>query len=213
MINQLGLAKLYEDIRDDPSFEVLRQPGIVLVPGIGPDVPKVMAVGEAPGATENAVGRPFCGASGRVLQQLMNLAGLAEQTGHLRWRSDRDVDGVSISPNTWITNVIKYRPPGNRTPTPYEIEKAKPYLRREWQLIGRPEVLVAVGAVAWLAIGRPELGGITRVAGNPVDVGRTRTVWPMLHPAFGMRNERARPTMEEHWVRFGQWLREEGIIS
>jgi len=105
-----SVADIYEDIREDPLFEHLRTAHIRLVPGIGSQSATYLLVGEAPGATENTKGRPFCGASGRVLDQLMGVAGISvtETIGQ---------DGIRRDANAWLTNVVKYRPPGNRTPT------------------------------------------------------------------------------------------------
>jgi len=186
-----GLDELWDEIRECEEFEHLRLPGISLVPGIGPDRPKAMLVGEAPGAQENFKKLPFVGAAGSVLSQLMSLARL------------------STSSNAWLTNTIKFRPPLNRTPTPEEIRDAQPFLRREWYLVGRPRVLVAVGAVAWRAMAPAEYENtpVSKVVGEPLQSG-AHFLWPMFHPAFAMRNKSIRPRVEEHWVALGQWLTE-----
>jgi DNA polymerase len=109
----------------------------------------------------------------------------------------------------FITNTVKYRPPGNRTPTWQEVAHSMPYLRAEFKAIGSPNVIVAVGSTAYGAF-RPDPGrpGILTSAGVPQPLGRGYLI-PMIHPAYGLRNPKIRPLMEEHWDRFGHWFREE----
>jgi DNA polymerase len=191
----MDLADVYEAYRNDPAFAHLRTEGIVLVPGEGSSNPKVLIVGEAPGATENLHKRPFVGASGVVLRSLIS-----------------DVAGLDPS-DYFITNTVKYRPPGNRNPSWAEIEASLPYLRQEYKALGAPPVVVAVGGVALMAL-RPEgeTRGILACAGNPLPFGHPeggRTLWPMAHPAYGLRNRDFRPAMEQHWEDFGAWFRKE----
>lgn len=189
------LADIYEAYRSDRAFDHLRSQHIVLVPGEGSTRPSVLIVGEAPGAMENTVRRPFVGASGQVLRSLM-------------------VDAAVLSPKDWyITNVVKYRPPGNRTPTSDEIAASVPYLRQEYAALGGPAAIVAVGGVALMALRPPgETRGILSVAGTPLTLPGGKALWPMIHPAYGLRNPAARPTMEQHWTALGDWLREEGLV-
>ena len=154
-MDEAGLIDLWEEIEQDPAFAHLRTPGINLVPGIGSSRPLAMVVGEAPGATENSRREPFCGASGRVLHELMGLADLFA-------REDRGCEDIchpgqgccggpfreAREPNVWLTNAVKYRPQGNRTPNVGETLAAQSYLRREWYLIGRPRLIICVGSTA-----------------------------------------------------------------
>lgn len=197
----LGLEDVYETIREDIRWDHLRQPGIVLVKGRGQDVPELcraMIVGEAPGATENARRRPFCGPSGRVLDQLMAIAGLYAED-----------DETRVAPNAFITNVVKYRPPGNRTPRPDEIAWGAEALRKEWTILGRPRLLVAVGATARAALVPKMFGAVA--PGKVVDlgsqVGEGPFVWVHYHPGWGLRQgESGRRTMERHWEEMGAWM-------
>lgn len=186
------LADVYEAYRSDRRFDHLRTEGIVMVPGEGSSRPKVFIVGEAPGAMENTLRRPFVGASGQVLRSLIT-------------------DAARLTAEQYfITNAVKYRPPGNRTPTPEEATASLPYLRREFAALGGPAVIVAVGATAYAMFRPPQVnGGILRNAGKPLALAGGRALWPMIHPAYGLRNPDARPKMEEHWERFGDWFREE----
>lgn len=141
---------------------------------------------------ENTLKRPFVGASGAVLRSLIK-------------------DAAELDPHDWfITNVVKYRPPGNRTPTIAEIDASVPYLRQEYAALGSPATIIAVGGTALKALAPPhsKLGTLSH-AGQPVTLKGGRTLWPMIHPAFGLRNPNARPQMERHWIDFGIWYREE----
>jgi uracil-DNA glycosylase len=186
----MNLADVYEGIRSDKRFDGLRVPGVVLVPGEGSSRPNVMIVGEAPGATENTAKRPFVGASGKVLRSLIT-----------------DVAGLEAE-DYFITNIVKYRPPGNRTPTVGEVQFSIPHLRKEWNAIGCPKIIVAVGSTALSALA-PQLGGVMRCAGHAYPLTGDRTLWPMLHPAYGLRNPDFQPRMESHWDTFGICYREE----
>lgn len=191
------LRRIHRAYHGDKRFDHLRVNGIRLVPGRGSFNASYFAVGEAPGATENTHGRPFVGASGRVLVQLMESAGLsAEEDG-----------------NTWLTNMVKYRPPGNRTPTGPEIRASLPYLRMEWSAVGRPGVFIAIGSVAFQALGGgAAIGSLLQRAGNPIQLRTGQIMWPMVHPAYALRNYSYRSTMEKHWEDFGRWRRGNGKL-
>lgn len=193
------LEDVYEAIREDKDWDHLRPPGIVLVPGEGARRPKVMIVGEAPGATENTHVRPFVGSSGKVIRSLIVSCA-----------------GLNLADDVFITNVVKYRPPGNRTPTVGESLRAVPYLRREWKALGCPRVLVAVGGTAKNALAS-HLPGVTRSAGQPWPLPGDRFIWPMIHPSFVLRHgppgsparDEWQERVERHWESLGEWIREE----
>lgn len=138
---------------------------------------RVMVVGEAPGASEDATGVPFVGAAGKLLDLLLLSVGL----------SRRD--------SVYICNVIKCRPPGNRNPQAGEIEACAPYLRRQIELV-KPEVILAVGTFSGqLLSGKDETlgrlrGQVFRYEGIPLVV--------TYHPAALLRNSGwTRPTWED----------------
>jgi DNA polymerase len=187
-----SLEDVYDAYREDPAFADLRTTGIVLVPGDGHRAPNIMIVGEAPGATENTAVRPFVGASGRILRSLIE-----------------DVAELDSS-EYFITNVVKYRPPGNRTPYPEEVDASIPYLRREWTALGCPSVLVAVGGTALSALA-PSLSGITKLAGRPHDLPGARRLWPMIHPRWAINNPERQEALEQHWNQFRLWYNETGL--
>jgi uracil-DNA glycosylase len=98
------------------------------VPGEGHPKARIMFVGEAPGADEDAQGRPFVGRAGQLLEKIITACGLKRE-------------------DVFIGNILKCRPPGNRDPRPEEIVNCLPYLQRQIELI-EPEVIVALGAHA-----------------------------------------------------------------
>jgi len=145
-----------------------------MVPGEGSPTAQVMLVGEAPGASEDELGRPFVGRAGRLLDELLAEAGLA-----------RD--------DVYITNVVKARPPGNRDPRAGEVLHWMPWLEAELALI-RPRVVVPLGrhALAHFAGG----ARISEVHGREL-TERGRTLFPLYHPAAGLRGTRLRETLFE----------------
>jgi uracil-DNA glycosylase family 4 len=153
------------------------------VPGEGPAGARVMLVGEAPGAREDATGRPFVGGAGRLLDKLLGEAGLTRA-------------------EVFITNVLKARPPGNRDPRPAEVAHSRPWLERQLELVG-PQVVVTLGRHALEAFVAD--AKITKVHGEPRDV-EGRTVFPSYHPAAALRVQPLRETMREDFRRLGELL-------
>ncbi len=150
----------------------LKETATNLVFGEGVAESGLMLIGEAPGADEDRAGRPFVGASGQLLDRMFASVGLSRES------------------NFYITNILPWRPPGNRTPTDAEVALFLPFLRRQVALI-RPNRLVLVGGVAAKGlIGGKE--GITRLRGrwHEVDIpglGRIPAL-PTLHPAYLLRS-------------------------
>jgi DNA polymerase len=185
------LLDVYAGVEADPNWYHLRQPGIRLVPGDGPETAetaRVLVVGEAPGAVENGVGRPFAGPSGRVLDGLLELAGLARS-------------------QCFITNVVKYRPPGNATPGLGDAFSGRKALRAEYKII-QPLLTICVGATAHKVIhpsgvaGTEALSRMEQGALTPMRDGSYVTAF--FHPAFAMRYKRAQGPLEEAWARLGE---------
>jgi DNA polymerase len=136
------------------------------VPGTGPATARVMAVGEAPGESEDREGRPFVGAAGRLLTQLLEEIGLSRE-------------------DIFITNVLKSRPPGNRDPLPEEVLACAPYLDAQIEVV-QPEVILLLGRHALQRL-LPDSPGISRAHGTLVRQGR-RTYMPCYHPAATLYN-------------------------
>jgi len=146
------------------------------VPGAGAAKARLVCVGEAPGANEDETGLPFVGAAGALLTKILAAVELTRE-------------------EVFITNVVKHRPPGNRNPTPNEIEACSPYLVRQLQLI-KPKVIVAFGTFAAQTLLNTKTpigklrGEVHRYHGIPLVV--------TYHPAALLRNPSwKRPTWED----------------
>jgi uracil-DNA glycosylase len=131
----------------------------------------VMIIGEGPGADEDRLGRPFVGRAGQLLDRMLAAIGLDRQSVH-------------------ITNVVYWRPPGNRTPTTAEIASCLPFVLRHIALV-HPKILVLAGGTATGAL-LPGGQGITRLRGRWFNLeipGLTESVptLPMFHPSFLLR--------------------------
>jgi DNA polymerase len=137
------------------------------VPGVGALAARWMFVGEAPGSEEDALGEPFVGQAGRLLDNMLKAIGLS-----------RTVD-------VYIANVLKCRPPGNRNPEPAEVAQCFPFLRRQIELI-QPRLIVALGRFAALTL----LNADATIASLRGRVHAYREV-PLIvtyHPAYLLRN-------------------------
>ena len=144
------------------------------VPGEGPQDADIMFIGEGPGFHEDRLGRPFVGAAGKFLEELLASIGLTRE-------------GV------YITNVVKCRPPGNRDPLMEEIDACRGYLDRQIELI-RPRVVVTLGR---FSMQRYFPGAaISRIHGQAKRVGNV-IYYPMFHPAAALHQPRWRPLVEE----------------
>lgn len=155
---------------------VLHKAAIKPVPGEGSTTAQLVCVGEGPGAAEDETGRPFVGAAGKLLTSILGAIKLKRE-------------------DVYICNVVKHRPPGNRTPLPDEILACRPFLSRQLELL-RPRVILALGAVAAqtlldtrLSIGKLR-GCVHRYNGTPLVV--------TYHPAALLRNPGwKRPTWDD----------------
>jgi uracil-DNA glycosylase len=155
-----------------------------MVPGEGNPHAAVMFVGEAPGATEDDLGRPFVGRAGKLLGELLSEAGLVRE-------------------DVWITNVVKARPPSNRDPKAGEVAHCMPWLQREVELI-RPRLIVPLGRHALKHFApTAKIGDVhgTVVDGDPA-------LFPLYHPAAAMYNQTLKATLFEDARALGDRLRE-----
>ncbi len=136
----------------------------------------LMFVGEGPGRHEDVQGIPFVGAAGQLLTKIIEA---------IDWRRE----------DVYICNVVKHRPPNNRTPQPDEIEACKPYLLKQIEIV-QPKVIVALGKIAAQALLETN-EGITRLRGRFYDFMGAQLM-PTFHPSYLLRNEQAkRPTWED----------------
>ena len=140
--------------------------GTVCVSGDGPKDADIIVVGEAPGAAEARTGKPFMGESGQILRQELR---------------KNDLESV------YITNVVKCRPPNNRTPTPAEIKACKPYLEKEIEKI-EPEYVVTVGGTSTKSLFRGK-AKINEVHGEIITSDKVSYIgMPTYHPAYTLRD-------------------------
>jgi uracil-DNA glycosylase family 4 len=173
---------LYEEIRTCEKC-ILSQGRTHPVPGEGPEDAEIMLIGEGPGFHEDRQGRPFVGASGNYLEELLAKIDLK--------RTD-----------VYIANVVKCRPPGNRDPQPDEIEACRPYLDRQIDLV-RPRLIVTLGR---FSMQRYFPGAsISRIHGQPKRVGNV-IYYPMFHPAAALHQPRWRSLLEEDILRIPELL-------
>ena len=154
------------------------------VPGYGPVTARIMAVGEAPGETEDREGKPFVGAAGQLLTRLLESVGLDR----------RDI---------YISNIIKCRPPGNRDPEQSEVESCSHFLDEQVAML-QPDVILVLGRHALARI-LPGAGSISRLHGQRVRRD-TRTYVPLYHPAAALYNAGLLETLEADMQRVRGYL-------
>lgn len=156
------------------------------VPGEGDINTEIMFIGEAPGKSEDEQGRPFVGAAGKLLTQLINSIKLSRS-------------------KVYITNVLKCRPPNNRDPLPIEIEACTPYLKRQIKII-KPKIIVTLGNHSTKYILKQlkiPFQGITRARGK-IYIGAINNVRvkviPTFHPAAALYNPKFKKYLEEDFI-------------
>ena len=152
----------------------LAQGRTVAVPGEGPETAELMFIGEGPGYNEDQQGRPFVGAAGQFLEQLLASIGLTRE-------------------KVFITNMVKCRPPNNRDPYPGEIAACSKYLDRQIQLV-RPKVIVTLGRHSLAKFLPGET--ISKVRGKQRRLG-SFILYPMYHPAAALHQQSLRRIIEE----------------
>lgn len=157
-----------------------------LVFGDGSPTARLMFVGEGPGADEDAQGLPFVGKAGHLLNNMITAMGLKRE-------------------EVYIANVVKCRPPGNRTPEPVEANTCSPFLFRQIDVV-RPQVLVALGATAatYLLGQRQPLAGLR----GRVHAFRGMQLIVTYHPAFLLRDPRQK---KEAWADLQIAMKELGL--
>ena len=155
------------------------------VPGEGNINSKLIFIGEAPGANEDATGRPFVGRAGKLLEQLLAKIGYQ--------RSD-----------IWIGNIIKHRPPQNRDPFPDEITACAPYLTMQ---------LKAINPLLIVTLGRFALNYFYSEGKISIDKGRlikleNYNVYPVYHPAAGLRNPKMLNALKDDFMRIPEVIKQ-----
>ena len=169
-----ALLAIRQDIGDCTRCRLAKQGRKQIVFGVGNPNAELMFIGEAPGADEDEKGEPFVGRAGQLLTNMIKAMGLRRE-------------------DVYIANIIKCRPPGNRTPERDECETCSPFLMRQIQVIG-PKAIVALGAVAaktLLAVNAP----MSELRGQWYDFRGTKLA-VTYHPAFLLRDPRQK---KETW--------------
>lgn len=157
------------------------------VPGEGPTDAEIMFVGEAPGESEDLQGRPFVGAAGRLLNELLASINLRRE-------------------EVVITNVVKCRPPGNRPPRADEMEACSKFLSRQMAMVN-PKFVCTLGDFALRRLVGKELS-IAKVHGEKRS-RHGRIFVPMYHPAAALYMFRLRETMMKDFRRLAELLRQQ----
>ena len=176
------LTDLYAQIQSCQKCALAQGRGLA-VPGEGPETSQIMFIGEAPGYHENRLGRPFVGAAGKFLEELLDSIQMRRE-------------------EVYICNVIKCRPPNNREPLPNEIETCRPYLDRQIELI-RPRLIVTLGRYS-MAKFLPK-ASISKIHGKPTKFGDL-LVLPLFHPAAALHQPKYRSDIEQDILKIPQIL-------
>jgi uracil-DNA glycosylase len=168
-----------------PLYKERVESGMFPVIGSGSHDAKIMFIGEAPGKNEAKTGKPFCGASGRVLDELLAHIGLPRES-------------------VYITNIVKDRPTNNRDPLPNEIELYAPFLDRQIEII-QPAVIATLGRFSMEYVMRrygleEQCDVISKLHGHTFETklsyGMVHMV-PLYHPAVGIYNRNQLPELKK----------------
>jgi uracil-DNA glycosylase len=181
---EAALAKVVADIASCDSCTALCRAATNPVPGEGDSNAEIMFVGEAPGQQEDLQGKPFVGAAGRFLNEMLEGIGLKRE-------------------DVFITNIVKYRPPGNRDPLPEEITECLPFLLRQIEII-KPKLVVFLGRHA-MGVFLPGLR-ISEAHGQPKRKNG-QVYLPLYHPAAALYNGSMRQTLIEDFQRIPEILK------
>ncbi len=168
----LAGSELAEERRKNNYFPVM---------GEGSEEAKIMLIGEAPGANEAKTGRPFVGAAGKILNKLLETAGIKRE-------------------DVYITSIVKDRPPKNRDPRPEEIALYAPFLDRQIEII-KPKVVVTLGRFAMAYVMNRyglerEVAPISMLHGKKLEASSFQLV-PLYHPAAAIYNRKLMQTLEQ----------------
>jgi len=183
-----ALRAIREDIGDCTRCRLAKQGRKQIVFGVGNPRAELMFIGEAPGADEDQQGEPFVGRAGQLLNNMIKAMSLRRE-------------------DVYIANIIKCRPPGNRTPERDECETCSPFLMRQIATI-KPKVLVALGAVAaktLLAINAP----MSELRGKWYEFRGTKLA-VTYHPAFLLRDPRQK---KEAWKDLQMVMKDLGLVA
>lgn len=185
------LRKIRDEIvnlKNSPLYEYRRKNNYFPVIGEGSHSAKIMFIGEAPGESEAKTGRPFCGAAGKILDELIESIGL-------------------VRADVYITNVVKDRPPNNRDPLPAEIDLYGPFLKRQIEII-KPKVIATLGRFSTKYIlekfGLPQANqSISILHGKTINAKvsfGSCVIIPLYHPAVVLYSANSRKVLEKDFA-------------
>ncbi len=182
------LQKIRDEIwnlKESPLYQYRRENNYYPVLGEGSHQARIVLIGEAPGRREAETGRPFCGAAGKILDELLESVKIKRE-------------------EVYITNVVKDRPPGNRDPTSTEIELYSPFLVRQLEII-KPKMIVPLGRFSMALIMKlcgleEKLQTISRLHGKVFEAkatwGKIKII-PLYHPAVAVYNPKMLPVLKK----------------
>lgn len=164
----IELNKIAEEIRNFKGLEIAKN-ATHAVPGEGDPDAKIMFIGESPGFNEDQTGRPFVGQAGKLLEKTL--------------KEVLNLDRMEV----YISNIVKFRPPDNRDPSPNEIEACRDWLDRQIAVI-QPKIICTLGRFSMAKFISDV--SISRIHGQPRFVefsGQKYIIFPMYHPAAALR--------------------------
>lgn len=169
---QQSLCKLHESIEQCThcSLHTTRRHAII---GEGNPRAPIVVIGEAPGAAEDKIGRPFVGKSGQLLEKIFAACGFSRQH------------------HIFLTNIVRCRPPDNRVPSEAEVQACIPFLRRQIQLID-PQIIITLGGTALQRYMEDKNLRVSGLRGQWLTKEKP-LVMPVYHPAALLRNPRLKP--------------------
>jgi uracil-DNA glycosylase len=193
MSTQSHLDALAQEIIDKDICPELREQATQLVMGDGNPNADIVFIGEAPGKNEDLQGKPFVGAAGKFLNEMLAQAGM-----------DRK--------DVYITNIVKYRPPNNRDPLPEEKKVFLPYLLKQLEIIN-PKVVITLGRHS-MEYFLPEMK-IGEVHGQPKRITLSNgdnthkiVIMPLFHPAAALYNGGLRQTLIDDFLKVPEVIRQ-----
>jgi len=179
-----ALKIIREDLGDCTRCPLHEQGRKQIVFGVGNPTTDLMFVGEGPGADEDEQGEPFVGRAGQLLNNMIKAMGITRE-------------------QIYIANIVKCRPPGNRTPEKDEIETCSPFLFRQLETI-QPRLICCLGAPAVKTVlGIKE--GITKIHGQFYDFAHSKAL-TTVHPAYVLRNPREEKILREDFEKIREFL-------
>jgi uracil-DNA glycosylase family 4 len=186
---QSKLDKIQQQIADDNVTPELKEQATQLVFGDGNVDSEIVFIGEAPGKNEDLQGKPFVGASGKFLDEMLEMIGMKRE-------------------DIYITNIVKYRPPDNRDPKPEEKKAFLPYLQSQLEVI-QPKVVVTLGRHSMNCF-LPDLQ-ISKVHGEPKRIKLSLkedssdmlqvVILPLFHPAAALYNPLQRQVLIDDFAK------------